>query len=208
MMNAVTNLPLKDQIAAILRREIACGNMEDGEELTQENIAAALAVSRIPVREAFLQLESEGILRRLPNRHVQVVGLTDHRRRQNFRVMASFECEIASLLAESWNTELPMKQYQLVLESDEENILRQDEKFHLAMSQALDNPTLGQLHATHRRSLFASAATAQDRQTIIHLDTSIAEAMQRQDVQALRFAIQTYYDAFIKEPKHEATDTD
>lgn len=207
MMNAVTNLPLKDQIAAILRREIACGNMEDGEELTQENIAAALAVSRIPVREAFLQLESEGILRRLPNRHVQVVGLTDRRRHQNFRILATFECEIASLLAENWNTEASLKQYQLVLESDEENILRQDEKFHLAMSQALDNPTLGQLHATHRRSLFASAATL-DRQIIMDLDTSIAEAMQRQDVQALRFAIQTYYDAFIKEPNHEATDTD
>lgn len=208
MMNAVTNLPLKDQIAAILRREIACGNMEDGEELTQENIAAALAVSRIPVREAFLQLESEGILRRLPNRHVQVVGLTTERRRQNFRIMASFECEIASLLAENWNTEIPLKQYQLVLNADAETFLRQDEQFHLSMSQALGNPTLGQLHATHRRSLFASAAAAQDKQTIIQLDTSIAEAIQRQDVQALRIAIQTYYDAFIKEPDHEAIDTD
>lgn len=59
---------LRDQIAAQLRREIACGRLTDGEELTQERVSAALAVSRIPVREAFLQLESEGVLRRLPNR--------------------------------------------------------------------------------------------------------------------------------------------
>ena len=82
-MNIVTNLPLKDQIAAVLRQEIAAGSLADGEELTQESVAAALAVSRIPVREAFLQLETEGLLRRLPNRHVQVVGLIPGRRRQN-----------------------------------------------------------------------------------------------------------------------------
>lgn len=207
MMNAVTNLSLKDQIAAILRREIACGNMADGEELTQENIATALAVSRIPVREAFLQLQSEGLLRRLPNRHVRVVGLTEERRRQNFHIMASFECEIASLLAKNWNVETPMRQFEAVSKANSETILQQDEQFHLSMSRALDNPTLEQLHATHRRSLFASAATLH-LDTIIHLDTTIANAMQRQDLQALRVAIQTYYDAFSKEPNHESTDTD
>lgn len=208
MMNAVTNLPLKDQIAAILRREIACGNMADGEELTQENIATALAVSRIPVREAFLQLESEGLLRRLPNRHVQVVGLTEERRRQNFRVMATFECEIAAILAETWNTEIPMKQFQTVLSGQGEDLLRQDEIFHLSMSRALNNPTLEQLHATHRRSLFTNAAGTLNAETIIHLDTAIADAMQQHNLQALRVAIQTYYDAFIKEPNNEATYTD
>lgn len=207
MMNTVTNLPLKDQIAAVLRREIACGNMADGEELTQENIATALAVSRIPVREAFLQLESEGLLRRLPNRHVQVVGLTEERRSQNFRIMASFECEIAALLAERWSSEGLLKQHEAVLQADKETILRQDELFHLALSKALNNPTLEQLHATHRRSLFVSAAPL-SRELVIHLDTAIADAVQQQDIQALRTAILAYYDAFIKEPNHEPTDTD
>lgn len=207
MMNAVINLPLKDQIAAALRREIACGNMADGEELTQENVATALAVSRIPVREAFLQLESEGLLRRLPNRHVQVVGLTEARRRQNFRILASFEMEIASLLAESWHTEEALAQFQRVVTSEASTIAYCDEQFHLAMSQALNNPTLSQLHASHRRSLFAGAASL-DRQHIIYLDTAIADALQSQDIHSLRIAIQTYYDAFIKEPNHESTDAD
>ena len=208
MMNAVTNLPLKDQIAAILRREIACGNMADGEELTQENIATALAVSRIPVREAFLQLESEGLLRRLPNRHVQVVGLTRDRRRQNFQIMAAFEKEIASLLAESWNTPIPLAQFDALQLGLGEELKNRDERFHLSMSQALDNPTLSQLHATHRRSLFTHAGAQLPHETIIHLDTAIADAMRQQDLQALRVAIQAYYDAFSKEPNHESTDTD
>lgn len=208
MMNAVTNLPLKDQIAAILRREIASGNMADGEELTQENIATALAVSRIPVREAFLQLESEGLLRRLPNRHVQVVGLTEERRSQNFRIMAAFEREVATLLAESWNTELPLAQFETLQTGLGEELMNRDERFHLAMSQALNNPTLGQLHAIHRRSLFTNAARKLPEETVIHLDSAIAESMRRQDLQALCAAIQTYYDGFSKEPNHETTDTD
>lgn len=208
MMNAVTNLPLKDQIAAILRREIASGNMADGEELTQENIATALAVSRIPVREAFLQLESEGLLRRLPNRHVQVVGLTQTRRAQNFRVMAAFELEVATLLAEDWDTELPLAQFETLQAGLGDELMVRDERFHLAMSQALNNPTLGQLHAIHRRSLFANAACKLPEETVLHLDTAIAAAMQRQDLQALRAAIQAYYDGFSKEPNHESTDTD
>lgn len=208
MMNAVTNLPLKDQIAAILRREIASGNMADGEELTQENIATALAVSRIPVREAFLQLESEGLLRRLPNRHVQVVGLTKERRHQNFRIMAAFELEVASLLAEGWNTELPLMQFETLQTGLGEELAVRDERFHLAMSQGLNNPTLGQLHAIHRRSLFTNAAEKLPEETIIHLDTAIADAMRQRDLQALLVAIRAYYDAFSKEPNHESTDTD
>lgn len=208
MMNAVTNLPLKDQIAAILRREIAGGNMADGEELTQENIATALAVSRIPVREAFLQLESEGLLRRLPNRHVQVVGLTEERRRQNFRIMAAFEQEVASLLAESWNTELPLAQFATLQTGLGEELLARDERFHLAMSQALDNPTLGQLHAIHRRSLFTNAAQKLPEETVLHLDAAIADAIRQQDLQALLVAIQAYYEAFSKEPNHESVNTD
>lgn len=208
MMNAVTNLPLKDQIAAILRREIACGYMADGEELTQENIATALAVSRIPVREAFLQLESEGLLRRLPNRHVQVVGLTGERRRQNIRIMAAFEQEIASLMAENWNTELPLAQFETLHLGVGEELRCRDEQFHLSMSQALNNPTLSQLHATHRRSLVAYAAGELSDEAIIHLDSAIAEAMRQRDLHALHVAIQAYYDAFSKEPSHESTDTD
>ena len=65
-MNPVSVLPLKDHIIEILRREIFSGGMENGLELTQESIADQLKVSRIPVREAFLQLEAEGLLERLP----------------------------------------------------------------------------------------------------------------------------------------------
>ena len=96
-MESVKLPPLKDQVAGALRQEIFARHLEDGQELAQEEIARTLGVSRIPVREAFLMLESEGLLERLPNRHVRVVGLTAERLRQNFAVLAALEGELAAL---------------------------------------------------------------------------------------------------------------
>ena len=131
-MERVKLPPLKDQVAQALRGEIFAGRMQDGEELAQEDIAARLGVSRIPVREAFLLLETEGLLQRLPNRHVRVVGLTAQRLRQNFAVLAALEGELAALAAPTLqDTPLPDP--------------AKDGEFHAAFADALDNHTLTQL---------------------------------------------------------------
>ncbi|MEO8485327.1 MAG: GntR family transcriptional regulator [Betaproteobacteria bacterium] len=47
---------------AWLRREILAGRMRPGQALSENEVAARLGVSRTPVREAFIRLESEGLL--------------------------------------------------------------------------------------------------------------------------------------------------
>ena len=96
-MKSVSLVSLKDQAAAALRREIYAGELPDGAELRQEDIAAQLGISRLPVREAMQQLQNEGLLERLPNRHVRVVGVTAARLRQSFAVLAAMECELFAL---------------------------------------------------------------------------------------------------------------
>ena len=49
-MKSVSLVSLKDQAAAALRREIYAGELPDGAELRQEDIAAQLGISRLPVR--------------------------------------------------------------------------------------------------------------------------------------------------------------
>lgn len=49
-------------VADEIRRRIISGEYEGGEQIRQEAIATELGVSRIPVREALLQLESEGLV--------------------------------------------------------------------------------------------------------------------------------------------------
>ncbi|WP_257645113.1 GntR family transcriptional regulator [Pseudomonas putida] len=53
---------IPSQIAESLRERILCGELKQGETLVQELIAAEYGVSRMPVREAFKQLESAGLI--------------------------------------------------------------------------------------------------------------------------------------------------
>lgn len=51
-----------DSILAVLRAEIIDGTLPAGARLKEEVIASRFGVSRVPVREALLQLESEGFV--------------------------------------------------------------------------------------------------------------------------------------------------
>ena len=97
------NTQTKDRIAKILRQEIISGRFKNGEQLTQEQIAQYLNTSRIPVREAFLILELEGFLSRLPNRHVLVVGPKIDLLKDIFELIASVEIQIIKILLSNSN---------------------------------------------------------------------------------------------------------
>lgn len=93
-MEKLNNTQTKDKIADVLRKEIISGRLTDGSELTQEQIAEILKVSRMPVREAFQILETEGFLLRLRNRHVIVVGLNKQKLHENLQLIASVELDV------------------------------------------------------------------------------------------------------------------
>lgn len=143
-MKSVSLVSLKDQAAAALRREIYAGELPDGAELRQEDIAAQLGISRLPVREAMQQLQNEGLLERLPSRHVRVVGVTAARLRQSFAVLAAMECELFALADTALREKgLPDPAC--------------DAEFHLAAAEVLDNPTLYQRFFTQRQGLLDAA---------------------------------------------------
>ncbi len=57
-----------DQVAQVVRRRIWDGELRPGDRLNQEELAASLGVSRIPVRDALMGLEREGVVRMEPHR--------------------------------------------------------------------------------------------------------------------------------------------
>jgi DNA-binding GntR family transcriptional regulator len=67
---------LIDHVAETLREEILSGAIEPGTRLRQDDIAQKLGVSHIPVREAFRQLGSEGLVRIEPRRGAVVTPLS------------------------------------------------------------------------------------------------------------------------------------
>ncbi len=63
-------------IAAALRQAILQGRLSSGQPLKQDQIAEQLGVSKIPVREALVQLRAEGLIAFLPNRGFVVSELS------------------------------------------------------------------------------------------------------------------------------------
>src|SRR5260370_12035271 len=59
-----------------LKRRILEGELAEGSPIRQDDVAAQLGVSKIPVREALMRLQSEGLVRFTPNVGAVVTTLT------------------------------------------------------------------------------------------------------------------------------------
>ena len=66
---------LRGRVFHKIREDILSGKYKDHEELKEVAIGNELGVSRTPVREAFRQLELEGLIQIIPNRGAYVTGI-------------------------------------------------------------------------------------------------------------------------------------
>lgn len=70
------SMAARDWVFQVLRAAIVRGLLPGDMPLRQDEISSALNVSHIPVREAFRQLEAQGLVRIYPNRGAIVTKLT------------------------------------------------------------------------------------------------------------------------------------
>ena len=99
---------MRAQVYRLLVRDIVHCVTKPGQLLTEKDAAAALGVSRTPVREAFLQLASDGLLVILPQRGTAVARISTRQVRQaQFtrevleRAILAVACRIAP--TDSWD---------------------------------------------------------------------------------------------------------
>ncbi len=78
-------------VAAVLRQAITTGVLRANQPLPQDEIAAQLKVSHIPVREALRQLQSEGLVSYQANRGATVTALTPEEIREIYDIRAILE---------------------------------------------------------------------------------------------------------------------
>ena len=70
------NQPLSAGLYVDLQHDILSGKIPSGSKLTEQAVCTQYNVSRTPVREAFRQLEADGLIDNIPNRGAFAVGLT------------------------------------------------------------------------------------------------------------------------------------
>jgi len=77
---------LKDGVAAHVRARIFSGEWRPGSKIDQDQLAARLGVSKLPVREALITLESEALIENVPRRGAFVAELTTTDVRDHYNV--------------------------------------------------------------------------------------------------------------------------
>ena len=109
-MEYIGNKKKQGSIVELLRDEILAGNIPDGSEMTQNELAESLGVSRMPVREALILLEYQGLIDRLPNNHVRVASLTEDYFRHILKTGCRLELEFLQNLEEEERSSLEFSQ--------------------------------------------------------------------------------------------------
>ena len=90
-MEQMSGARLSEEIAYQIAELILSGEIESETKLRQEELAATLQVSRIPVREALQILETQGLVQRLATRHVVSANLEDEHIREIYGMIAAIE---------------------------------------------------------------------------------------------------------------------
>jgi DNA-binding GntR family transcriptional regulator len=92
---------LADQVYGRLMGAILSGAIGQGDRLVQEQLAADLAVSRTPVREALQRLEREGVLEQAGRRGYQVRTISEGMIRAIYQAREAVEGYAARLVADT-----------------------------------------------------------------------------------------------------------
>lgn len=82
---------LREQVYDFLRAEMAKGGLQPGEFLDFNELAARIGVSRTPLREALLNLESQGFVTVLPRRGFRLNELTLDDIRHFYEIIGALE---------------------------------------------------------------------------------------------------------------------
>ncbi|MBE5883153.1 MAG: GntR family transcriptional regulator [Lachnospiraceae bacterium] len=125
---------LRGRVFHKLRDDILSGKYEEHEELKEVAIGEEMGVSRTPVREAFRQLELEGLIQIIPNKGAYVTGITEKDVKDIYMIRSLLEG-----LCARWATEHITKEQ---MEEMEENVYLAQfhaRKGHLEQLAELDN---------------------------------------------------------------------
>lgn len=91
---------LRGRVFHRLREDILNGVYKENEELKEVAIGEELGVSRTPVREAFRQLELEGLIQIVPNKGAYVTGITAKDVKDIYMIRSLLEGMCARLVTE------------------------------------------------------------------------------------------------------------
>ena len=183
---------LQSKVFEAIENAILQGELNSGEGITELGLSSELGVSRTPVREAFYQLELEGLVKLIPNKGAVVIGVTEKDIEDIYIIRARIE-DLAVRWAARALTDEDLKDLSDSVElqefyakrGDTDKLCELDGRFHKAIyrfsrSTPLDRILSGFHHyILHARSMSFSAS---GRAVVaVKEHSAIVKALQKHD---------------------------
>ncbi|GDY28398.1 GntR family transcriptional regulator [Gandjariella thermophila] len=191
----------KDRAYRYTKDRVLNGTFAGGELISEGQVADALGMSRTPVREAFLRLEAEGLLRLYPKRGAVVVPVSAREVEAVLEARELIESHaVTKLLAKPAAVreaavarlrELLAAQTELRERGDVRGFVDADRRFHSTIVAEADNPILSELYESLRDRQLRMGVDAlvrdPDRPRTIHREhTELVELIERGEPDAFR----------------------
>lgn len=133
-----------------LRRRILDNEMPAGFQITEQDLAALLDVSRTPAREAMLRLASEGLVEIWPRHGMRVKPLSAEDMQEIYQILTALESAAAALAASRQPRPPELKEMKRCLAQMDAALARDDlvewakadERFHRLLTEASGNGRL------------------------------------------------------------------
>lgn len=206
------------RVTDALRDAILAGKLRPGSRVRQEELANEFGISRIPVREALRQLESEGLVILVPNSGAWISRLDRAECIEIYKIRERLE----PLALQESSVNLSAGQLEMLEDlvdrieasDDADEFLRLDREFHLLSYEGADMPQLRHMiqkfwnSTQHYRRAFTGAVGRSGMEMVYHEHRLIVEALKRRDgeqaslilyghIRRTRLALESHPDIFV-----------
>jgi DNA-binding GntR family transcriptional regulator len=203
-----TGTGAKDRALDYVKSRVLTGEFAGGHLISEGEVAAALGMSRTPVREAFLRLEAEGLLRLYPKRGALIVPVSPDEIREVMEARLVLEQFAAEKIIRLGNVARTDSYRRLAAELERQrragtaaalaDFLDSDRAFHAVTIDESHNSILGGFYGSlrDRQMRMIGESTLRDSlrlATIIDEHQTIAEAIRDGDTSAARKAIEVHH---------------
>jgi len=208
-MPPAKNTSAADRAYGFAKERILDGRFPGGELIAEADVADPTGLSRTPVREAFLRLQSEGLLKLYPKRGALVVPVSPlevesvmetRQLIEDFAVRRSIE--LSAPLAEELGAAIEHGE-ERAAQDDREGFVEADREFHRVFMVAAGNPLLLELHDSlrdrqHRMGLVAIARTAGRMESILAEHRGLRDAFTAGDASAASTRLASHLDGALQ----------
>jgi DNA-binding GntR family transcriptional regulator len=181
-----------------IRQRILDNEYQPAHQILEHELAAALGMSRTPVREALVRLQNEGFIQLVPRHGMRVVPLSLADLRDMYEVLTALEVTAVERLVQSGRPEevlAPLDQAvdemdQALASGNNDAWVRADERFHRTLIELSGNSRLAALafsvwdqgHRARMMTVHFRSSLQQSNQE----HRALVDAIRRRDLAAAR----------------------